>query len=551
MDPTQLPSWRALEAHRSELLGRHMRDLFRGDPSRFDRFCVRFDDLLLDYSKNRITAQTVRLLLDLARQVGIPTWIERMFAGEHINSTEDRAALHVALRNRSDRPIVVDGKDVMPEVRRALAQMREICAAVQGGTWKGYHGHSITDVVNIGVGGSDLGPVMATQALAPYLHPRVHAHFVSNVDGAQIADTLRRLHPATTLFVVVSKTFTTQETLQNARTAQAWVLHAIPEAGLSKHFLAVSANAEAVKAFGIDLHNMFVFWDWMGGRCSMWSAAGLCIALTVGMDRFEEMLQGAHEMDEHFRTAPLEANMPVILGLLGVWYNNFFGAETHAVIPYDQRLARLPAYLQQLAMQSNGKGVTREGQAVAWTTGPVLWGEPGTNGQHAFFQLLHQSPRLIPVDFLVAAQGHDPYPDHHRNLIANCFAQSEALMRGKIEQEVRDEMEAAGMDSETMQRLLPHRLLPGNRPSNTIVFRSLTPRTLGSLIALYEHKTLVEGVVWGVNSFDQGRMELGKRLAGEIGQELETGRIGEHDASTKGLLAYWRSLDAAAVDARR
>jgi glucose-6-phosphate isomerase len=545
MDPTQLPAWGALAAHRASMEGRHLRQLFREDPGRFERFSLRCNDLFLDYSKNRITQETMGLLLDLAEQGRVRDWIERMFAGEPINVTERRAALHVALRNRSERPMAVEGEDVMPAVRKVLAQMRELCGALQAGTWKGYHGQPITDVVNIGIGGSDLGPAMVTQALTPYHHPRLRTHFISNVDGAQIADTLRGLHPGTTLFVVVSKTFTTQETLKNARTARSWMLRAIPEVGLNKHFVAVSANAEEVRAFGIDPRHMLAFWDWVGGRYSLWSAAGLSIALAVGMEHFEELLQGAHDMDEHFRNAPLGTNMPVILALLGVWYNNFWGAETCAVLPYDQHLARLPAYLQQLDMESNGKGVTRDGEPVRWSTGPILWGEPGTNGQHAFFQLLHQSPRLIPVDFLVPAQGQDPYPDHHRLLVASSLAQAEALMRGKTQQEVSDELEAAGIDPITAQRQLPHRVFPGNRPSNTLLFRRLTPRTLGGLVALYEHKVFVQGVLWGINSFDQWGVELGKQLARAIAGELEAGTTGEHDASTEGLMVHWRSLGEA------
>ena len=523
----------------------HMRTLFDHDPGRFERFSRRFEDILVDFSKNIITDETMHLLIDLARERDVPGRIARMFAGEHINTTEDRAAFHVALRNRSVRPMRVDGRDVMPGVHRVLTKMRAFTEAVRGGDWRGYTGRRITDVVNIGIGGSDLGPAMVCEALTPYGRDGpLRVHFVSNVDGTHITETLRGLDHETTLFVVVSKTFRTQETLVNARTARDWFLgRGGTEQGVARHFVAVSTNAKAVAEFGIDPAQMFEFWDWVGGRYSLWSAVGLSIALFLGMDRFEELLAGAHAMDEHFRTAPLEDNIPVILALLGIWYINFFDAHTHAVLPYDQYLRRLPAYLQQLDMESNGKRVTHEGHPVGWHTGPVLWGEVGTNGQHAFHQLLHQGTRLIPCDFLAPVESHNPVGDHHRILLANLFAQGEALMRGKTEAEARKEMEAEGLSSERIEALLPHRVFPGNRPSNTILFRKLTPRTLGSLLAMYEHKVFVQSIIWGINAFDQWGVELGKQLAQRILPELagDTAPVG-HDASTQGLIRFCKAV---------
>ena len=520
-----------------------MRDLFHDEPGRFEKFSIAFDDLVFDFSKNLVTDETLALLLDLASQAEVAERIEQMFRGERINVTEGWAALHVALRNTSGRPMLVDGRNVMPDVQRVLGQMREFAERVRDGQWVGHAGQPITDIVNIGIGGSDLGPAMATTALAPYHHPRLRAHFVSNVDGAHISDTLRRLDPTTTLFVVVSKTFTTPETLTNAWTARAWLLSAVPEAAVAKHFVAVSTNAEEVRKFGIDPQHMFEFWDWVGGRYSLWSAVGLSIAVMVGMQHFEELLNGAHDIDEHFRTAEFAWNIPVIMGMLGIWYNNFFAAQSHAVIPYDQHLARLPAYLQQLDMESNGKGVQRDGTPVECSTGPIVWGEPGTNGQHAFFQLLHQGPRLVPVDFLVAAEGHDPLADHHRLLVANCFAQSEALMRGKTAEEVRAELHAKKLSAGEIARLTPHKVFPGNRPSNTLLYPKLTPRTLGRLIALYEQKVFVQGAIWNINSFDQWGVELGKQLARAISPELgEAGPSAAHDASTNGLIRRYREL---------
>jgi len=500
--------------------------------------------MLVDFSKNIMTDETMHLLMRLARERDVPGWIARMFAGEHVNNTEQRAAFHVALRNRSERPMMVDGEDVMPRVRQVLAKMRTFAGAVRNGAWRGMTGRRITDVVNIGIGGSDLGPAMACEALAPYGREGPRVHFVSNVDGAHIMDTLRSLQAETTLFVVVSKTFSTQETLANAHTAREWFLsRGGTRQGVARHFVAVSTHAGAVADFGIDPENMFEFWDWVGGRYSLWSAVGLSIAISIGMDRFEEMLAGAFAMDEHFRSAPLEENIPVILAMIGVWYVNFFEAETHAILPYDQRLRRFPAFLQQLDMESNGKRTTREGRPVAWRTGPVVWGEAGTNGQHAFFQLIHQGTRLIPCDLLAAVESHDPVGEHHRMLLANFLAQGEALMRGKTADEVRREMEVEGRSAEEIERLLPHRVFPGNRPSNSMVYRKLTPRTLGSLIAMYEHKVFVQSVIWGINAFDQWGVELGKQMAGRILPDLGNSRAtAEHDASTNGLINYCKSL---------
>jgi glucose-6-phosphate isomerase len=535
---TRLPVWQALARHRQALADVHMRELFANDPRRFDGFSLEIGDLLLDYSKNRITDETLNLLFTLARQAGVEARRAAMFAGERINRTENRAVLHIALRNRTNTPIRVDGEDVMPTVNAVLARMRRFSDAVRDGAWRGHTGERITDVVNIGIGGSDLGPLMVCEALRPYQHPERRLHFVSNVDGSHIAEVLKRVRPDRTLFIVASKTFTTQETLTNAHTARAWFVDKTgDESAIARHFAAVSTNAGEVARFGIDTANMFEFWDWVGGRYSLWSAIGLPIAVAVGMDRFEELLGGAHAMDRHFAEAPLERNMPVILALLGIWYHNFLGAESHAVEAYDQYLHRLAAYLQQLDMESNGKSVTLGGEQVDYSTGPILWGEPGTNGQHAFFQLLHQGTRLVPADFLVALESHNPVGEHHRLLLANCFAQTEALMRGKTESEARVELEAEGLSGEALERLLPHKLFPGNRPTNTLLFRKLDPYALGLLIALYEHKVFVQGTIWNINSFDQWGVELGKQLARTIHAELKADAdTGGHDASTNALI---------------
>ncbi|HSR49438.1 MAG TPA: glucose-6-phosphate isomerase [Acidobacteriota bacterium] len=535
--PVRRQAWAALDQHRRHIGDAHMRQMFEDDPNRFERFSLEDCGILLDYSKNRITSETLRLLLDLARGSQVESWRQRMFAGRPINFTEGRAVLHVALRNRSGRSFEVDGQDVMPQVQAVLEQMGRFCEAVRSRRWKGHSGKSIREVVNLGIGGSDLGPAMVCQALKPYADgPRVH--FVSNVDGTHITETLKDLDPERTLFIVSSKSFTTQETLANARAARAWLLDRMgDESAIASHFAAVSTHEEAVRDFGIDPANMFEFWDWVGGRFSLWSAIGLSIALSLGMDRFQQLLEGAHRMDEHFRTRPLDRNMPVILALLGVWYRNFLGAASYAVVPYDQYLRRLPAYLQQLDMESNGKRIDRRGCRVKWDTGPVVWGEPGTNGQHAFFQLLHQGSQWVPADFILAARSHNPVGEQHRMLLANGVAQTEALMRGKSEQEVRREMEEQGLDRERLEALLPHRVFPGNRPTNTLLVDRITPETLGALLALYEHKIFVQGIIWDINSFDQWGVELGKQLASTVLEELR-GRPAprQHDGSTRALI---------------
>ncbi|MCL5801058.1 MAG: glucose-6-phosphate isomerase [Gammaproteobacteria bacterium] len=540
---TQSKAWLALQAHHEKIAPLHMREMFAADPQRFTRFSLISKGILLDYSKNRITEETLSLLFALARQADLKTWVEHMFSGEKINVTEHRAVLHVALRNRSNRPVLVDGVDVMPEVNRVLAQMKIFTESVRSGAWKGYTGKTITDIVNIGIGGSDLGPVMVCEALRPYAKPGLQAHFVSNVDGTHIAETLKRLNPETTLFIIASKTFTTQETLTNAHTARAWFLKsARDETTVAKHFVAVSTNAKEVAKFGIDTRNMFEFWDWVGGRYSLWSAIGLPIALSIGMDNFEELLAGAHDMDEHFRSAPFEKNMPVVLALLGIWYNNFFGAQTHAILPYDQYLHRFPAYFQQGDMESNGKSVIRDGECVDYSTGPVIWGEPGTNGQHAFYQLLHQGTPLIPADFIAPIETHNPIGDHHRILLSNFFAQPEALMKGKTEHEARAELVEASVSGAALEKLLPHKVFAGNKPSNSIMLKKITPKSLGALIALYEHKIFVQGVIWNINSFDQWGVELGKQLAQKILPELkDAAQVTSHDSSTNGLINYYKT----------
>jgi len=533
--------WRSLKAFAPR---QHLRELFESDPGRADRFFLSVGGhMFIDYSKNLIDDDSMQALLALARTTGVEALRDRMFAGEAINVTERRAVLHVALRNRSSRPMHVDGRDVMPDVRAALDHIRIFSESVRGGTWLGYTGLRITDVVNIGIGGSDLGPAMATMALTPYTHDGPRVHFVSNVDGAHLADTLRHLQPATTLFTIASKTFTTQETMTNARSARDWFLaRAKDPAAVAKHFVAISTNAREVQSFGIAPENMFVFWDWVGGRYSLWSSIGLPLSLAAGYGHFEQVLDGAHEMDEHFRTAPLERNAPIILGLLGVWYASVLGAESHAVLPYEQRLQRLPAYLQQLEMESNGKRVDRSGRAVEVQTSPIVWGEPGTNGQHAFFQLLHQGTRLVSTDFLVGIESHDPLGDHHRLLLANCIAQTEALMRGKTEVEVRAELAAQGLLGAELEQLVPHKIFPGNRPSTTIVYRKLGPRTLGMVLALYEHRVFTMGAVWNINSFDQWGVELGKQLAHTIAKDLSSSAApSSHDSSTSRLITLAKS----------
>ncbi|HTL38636.1 MAG TPA: glucose-6-phosphate isomerase [Kofleriaceae bacterium] len=523
---TSSEEWQALLDHRNTLTGVHMRDLFAKDPQRFAAMSHEACGLFVDYSKHRTTNETLRLLFALARHAEVESWRDRMFSGDKINITENRAVLHVALRNRANRAILVDGKDVMPQVNAVLAKMRSFTTRLRDGHWVGATGKTITDIVNIGIGGSDLGPVMVTEALRPYWKPGLRVHFVSNVDGTQIAETLRSIDAERTLFIVASKTFTTQETLTNARSARRWLLDELGgDAGVvAKHFVALSTNAKEVAAFGIDTANMFEFWDWVGGRYSLWSAIGLSIACVIGMDRFEELLTGAHEMDEHFRSTPLEQNLPAILGMLGIWYANFWGAESHAILPYDQYLHRFAAYFQQGDMESNGKSVDREGHPIEdYTTGPIIWGEPGTNGQHAFYQLIHQGTRLIPCDFIAPVETHNPIDDHHPILLANFFAQPEALMTGRTAPE-------------------PYRNFGGNRPSTSIMLQKVTPKTLGALIALYEHKIFVQGIVWNINSFDQWGVELGKQLASKILPELAgTAPVTSHDSSTNGLINLYKT----------
>ncbi len=540
---TSSPAWQALEQHYREIKDVQMRDLFAQDPQRFEHFSLKFNDILFDYSKNRVTAKTMSLLLDLARQANLSQRIEAMFTGQKINVTEDRAVLHIALRNRSNRPILVDGVDVMPEVNRVLGKMRAFSEAVRSGEWKGYTGKPITDAVNIGIGGSDLGPKMVTLALAHYAKPDLHLHFVSNVDSTDIVETLKNLNPETTLFLIASKTFTTQETMLNANSAREWFLAtAKDESAIAKHFVALSTNTEKVKQFGIDPKNMFEFWDWVGGRYSLWSAIGLSIELAIGANNFEQLLRGAFKVDEYFRTTPFEQNISVIMGLLGIWYNNFFGAQTLAVLPYDQYLSRFAAYFQQGDMESNGKSVTLEGATVDYSTGPILWGEPGTNGQHAFYQLIHQGTKLIPCDFIATADTLNPLDSHHTILIANFLAQTEALMKGKTPDEVRREFAAAG-NNHPSDMLVAAKTFAGNKPSNSFLMKQLNPETLGSLIALYEHKIFTQGTIWNINSYDQWGVELGKQLAKAIEPELAgDAPVTTHDSSTNGLINYYKQI---------
>ncbi len=541
---TQTNAWKALARHRKSMTKTIMRDLFAKDKKRFDKFHLVLGDMLVDFSKNRVTADTMRLLVDLAKEAKVEEWRSKMFSGEKINFTERRAVLHTALRNLSGKPVMVDGEDVMPGVNRVLKQMKAFSDAVRSGKWKGHTGKTITHVVNIGIGGSDLGPVMITEALKPYADGGPEVRFVSNVDATDFVEKTKDLDPARTLFIVASKTFTTQETMTNAHTARKWLLAKLKnEKAIARHFVALSTNREEVEKFGIDTANMFEFWDWVGGRYSSWSAIGLPICCAVGFKNFHELLAGAHDMDKHFQTAPLAKNIPVILALLGVWYGNFWDAASHAILPYDQYLHRFAAYFQQGDMESNGKHIDRDGNSVAYDTGPVIWGEPGTNGQHAFYQLIHQGTRLIPCDFIAPAISHNPLGDHHVKLLANFFAQTEALMRGKTEAEAKAELRKAGMSAAEAKALAPHKTFSGNRPTNSILVKKITPRTLGALIAMYEHKIFVQGIVWRVNSFDQWGVELGKVLAKTILAEetsLLAGKktdLSGHDSSTAGLIA--------------
>lgn len=545
---TQYPVWEKLCKHEQIIASVHMRDLFANDPKRFEKFSLKFADILLDYSKHRITDETLPLLLQMAREAKIEEWRDRMFAGEKINITENRAVLHTALRNRANTPIYVDGKDVMPDVNAVLTQMRAFSDKVRNGSWTGYTGKRITDVVNIGIGGSDLGPVMVCDALTPYAHPEIQMHFVSNIDGAHLMRALRKCNPETTLFIVASKTFTTQETMTNAHSARDWFMQAAKdEKHVAKHFVALSTNVNAVADFGIDTANMFAFWDWVGGRYSLWSAIGLSIAISVGMDNFEALLTGGHEMDNHFRTAPLEKNMPVIMAMIGVWYNNFFHVDTHAILPYDQGMARFPAYLQQADMESNGKFICRDGSRVKHKTGPVVWGEAGTNGQHAFYQLIHQGTQMVPADFLMPVHSHYQVgshgDEHHHILFANFLAQTQAMLLGKTREEARVELEKQGLSGEALEKLLPHKIFEGNRPTTSIMFDKLTPNTLGKLIALYEHKIFVQGIIWNINSYDQWGVEYGKQIAQQILPQLqENGHVTGFDSSTNGLINHAKKL---------
>jgi glucose-6-phosphate isomerase len=547
MNITQTPAWQALTEHHPRVAALHMRDLFREDPRRFSKFSIESERVFLDYSKNRIVDETMSQLLALTQAARLPEAIENMFGGERINSTEQRAVLHTALRNRSDQPVLVDGEDVMPKVRSVLLRMRAFVEAVHSGEWLGFSGKPITDIVNIGIGGSHLGPMMVTRALKPYRKAGLRVHFISNVDSTELVETLEEVSPETVLFIVASKTFTTLETMTNAHSARDWFLKKSQDrSAIAKHFAAISTNLEATQAFGIDERTVFEFWDWVGGRYSLWSAIGLPIALYVGMDNFQALLEGAYWMDRHFRTTPAERNIPINLALLGVWYNNFFHAQSHAVIPYEQHLEHLPAYLQQLVMESNGKGLDRDGKPLRCSTGPILWGATGTNGQHAFFQLLHQGTQMVPVDFLLPLHSSTPLGRHHNLLAVNCIAQSEAFLRGKTAEEARAELAGSNLPEPQQAALLPHKVFPGNKPSNTIVFDKLTPASLGALIAMYEHKVFVEGVLWNINSFDQWGVELGKQLAGQIAQEMEAAETtpSSHDSSTQGLIERYRRATA-------
>ena len=542
IDPTTTASWPLLKAHQQALNTTTIKDLFEEDSDRGTKFSIRFEDILVDYSKNRITEQTMALLVQWANESRLKDGIDKMFKGDHINETENRAVLHVALRNRGNEPILVDGKDVMPQVNQALEKMREFSDKVNGGYWKGFTGKTITDIVNIGIGGSDLGPLMVTEALKPYAKEGIEVHFVSNVDGTHITETLKKLSPETTLFLIASKTFTTQETMTNAHSAKDWLLEAAanPE-HIAKHFVAISTNTEAVKAFGIDPENMFRFWDWVGGRYSLWSSIGLSIACYLGYQNFIELLEGAYAMDQHFKNAEFDSNIPVVLALVSCWYINFWGAESETILPYDQYLHRFAAYFQQGNMESNGKYVDRNGKKVGYKTGPIIWGEPGTNGQHAFYQLIHQGTSLIPCDFIAPAISHNPAGDHHIKLLSNFFAQTEALMNGKSYQEVEQELES--MDTEKLERLAPFKVFEGNKPTNSILLKQLNPRTLGSLIAMYEHKIFVQGVLWNIFSFDQWGVELGKQLAKSILPELvDEHPVESHDSSTNLLINTFKDF---------
>lgn len=544
ISPDKTKAWSSLKQHQQQAQEWRIADLFATDKRRFERYSIRFSDILFDYSKNILTDDIKQSLIALANECGLPAAIEAMFKGDKINATENRSVLHTALRNFSGKPVLSDGKDVMPDVDRVLLQMKHFCGKVHRGEWTGYTGKPVKQIVNIGIGGSDLGPYMVTEALKPYWVKGIETYFVSNVDGTHIAETLKKLNPEETLFLIASKTFTTQETMTNAHTARNWFLqHAKDEAQIAKHFVALSTNEKEVVKFGIDRNNMFEFWDWVGGRYSLWSAIGLSIALTIGYNRFEELLKGAHDVDNHFRNTPFENNIPVLMALIGIWYTNFFGAQTEAILPYDQYLHRFAAYFQQGNMESNGKSTDRNGHAVNYATGPVIWGEPGTNGQHAFYQLIHQGTVLIPCDFIAPAISHNPIGDHHPKLLSNFFAQTEALMNGKSAATVTEEFEKAGKKKDEYDTLVAFKAFSGNRPTNSFLIRQITPATLGQLIALYEHKIFVQGVIWNIYSFDQWGVELGKQLANKILPELETDApVDTHDASTNGLINAYKKM---------
>jgi len=544
INPTQTAAWKKLLDHSVEMKQLRMAELFKKDPNRFNEYSLTFSDILFDYSKNLLNQKTVDLLMELAAECELPSAIKSMFSGEKINVTEDRSVLHVALRNFSNDSFKSEGKDIMPDIKRVLAQIKEFCGKVHQGNWKGYTGKPVKQIVNIGIGGSDLGPYMVTEALKPYWVSGIQTYFVSNVDGTHISETLKKLNPDETLFLIASKTFTTQETMTNAHSARSWFLqHAIDEAHVAKHFVALSTNEKEVVKFGIDKANMFEFWDWVGGRYSLWSAIGLSIALTIGFDHFEQLLKGAHDSDLHFRDSTFEKNIPVLMAMIGIWYTNFFGAESEAILPYDQYLHRFAAYFQQGNMESNGKSVDRNGKQVEYSTGPVIWGEPGTNGQHAFYQLIHQGTVMIPCDFIAPAVSHNPLSDHHPKLLSNFFAQTEALMNGKPADTVIEEFKKAGKSEAEYSPLVPFKVFSGNRPTNSFLVKKITPFTLGQLIALYEHKIFVQGVIWNIYSFDQWGVELGKQLANKILPELQNADfVASHDSSTNGLINAYKKM---------
>ena len=545
VNPANTQAWLLLKKHQSdEMRNILMKRLFAEDEERFKKFSISFNDILFDYSKNILTPKTLQLLLQLADDCKVKEAIEKMFNGDKINETEDRSVLHTALRHFGDEPVLSDGKDVMPDVRRVLQQMKTFCEKIHSGDWKGYTGKKIKYIVNIGIGGSDLGPVMVTEALKPYWVEDIQPYFVSNVDGTHIAETLKKVTPDETLFLIASKTFTTQETMTNAQTARKWFLeHCKDEGWIPAHFAALSTNEKEVKKFGIDPANMFEFWDWVGGRYSLWSAIGLSIALSIGYVNFEALLKGGYEVDLHFKTTKFDKNIPVLMALIGVWYTSFFKAQTEAILPYDQYMHRFAAYFQQGNMESNGKYVDRNGSETNYTTGPVIWGEPGTNGQHAFYQLIHQGTLLIPCDFIAPAISHNPIGDHHTKLLSNFFAQTEALMKGKDEAEVKEELKKEGKTAEQIKKIVPFKVFKGNKPTNSFLVKKITPETLGSLIALYEHKIFVQGVIWNIFSFDQWGVELGKQLASKVLPELESNeKVASHDSSTNGLINAWKEM---------